>query len=107
MSGITRLPGWPSTAVAGLIALGLGAAQAQQARGVKPAEIDSRFDVIAKRIGMEPDGDSTSLTLKYDYRLNQNLGLNFELPADYTHAARRSRRYTRPQASTVSVTASG
>lgn len=27
--------------------------------------------------------------------------------ADYTHAARRSRRYTRPQASTVSATDSG
>lgn len=73
-------------AVAAVIALGLGTAQAQQARGVNPAEIDSRFDVIAKRISLEPDGDSTSLTLKYDYKLNANWGLNFELPA-YTRLA--------------------
>lgn len=55
-------------------------AQAQQSRGVNPAEIDSRFDVIVKHVGLEPDGKSQSLTLKYDYKLNQQWGLNFELP---------------------------
>lgn len=55
-------------------------AQAQQARGVNPAEIDSRFDVIAKRVNLDPDGTADSLTLKYDYKLNANWGLNFELP---------------------------
>jgi hypothetical protein len=69
------------TTTAGLIALACGAAQAQQARGVNPAEIDSRFDVIVKFVELEPSGRSQSLTLKYDYKLNQNWGLNFELPA--------------------------
>lgn len=56
------------------------ASHAQQARGVNPAEIDSRFDVIAKRVGLDPSGSTQSLTLKYDYKLNQAWGLNFELP---------------------------
>ena len=67
-------------AAAGLIALGLGAAQAQQARGVNPAEIDSRFDVIVKNVELEPSGRTQSLTLKYDQKLNSQWGLNFELP---------------------------
>lgn len=57
-----------------------GDALAQQARGVNPAEIDSRFDVIVKRVELEPAGSTQSLTLKYDYKLNQTWGLNFELP---------------------------
>ncbi|MFC3146927.1 hypothetical protein [Piscinibacterium candidicorallinum] len=55
-------------------------AHAQQARGVNPAEIDSRFDVILKRVELDSTGSTTSLTLKYDYRLNNQWGLNFELP---------------------------
>lgn len=69
-------------AAATLIATGLSsAALAQTSRGVNPADIDSRFDVIVKRINLDPDGHADSLTLKYDYKLNQNWGLNFELPA--------------------------
>jgi hypothetical protein len=66
---------------ASLLALACGLAQAQQARGVNPAEIDSRFDVIAKSVELEPSGRTQSLTLKYDYKLNAQWGLNFELPA--------------------------
>jgi hypothetical protein len=65
-----------------LTATGLcAAALAQESRGVNPADIDSRLDVIVKRIRLEPSGDTTSLTLKYDYKLNTQWGLNFELPA--------------------------
>ena len=63
-----------------LLAASMVQAQAQQARGVNPAEIDSRFDVIAKRTHLSPAGTADSLTLKYDYRLSANWGLNFELP---------------------------
>lgn len=69
-----------SASAACLIALACGTVQAQQARGVNPAEIDSRFDVIVKNVELEPSGRTQSLTLKYDYKLNQNWGLNFELP---------------------------
>jgi hypothetical protein len=68
-------------AAASLIALACSLAQAQQARGVNPAEIDSRFDVIVKNVELEPPGRTQSLTLKYDYKLNAQWGLNFELPA--------------------------
>jgi hypothetical protein len=68
-------------AAAGLIALACELAQGQQARGVNPAEIDSRFDVIVKNVELEPSGRTQSLTLKYDYKLNEQWGLNFELPA--------------------------
>lgn len=57
------------------------AAPAQQARGVNPADIDSRVDVIAKQINLDPDGRARSLTFKYDYKLGSEWGLNFELPA--------------------------
>jgi hypothetical protein len=53
---------------------------AQQVRGVNPADIDSRFDVIAKSIQLDGGGTSHSLTFKYDYKLNNYWGLNFELP---------------------------
>jgi hypothetical protein len=68
------------TAAAALIFLSCGFAHAQQARGVNPAEIDSRFDVIVKNVELEPSGRTQSLTLKYDYKLNPQWGLNFELP---------------------------
>ncbi|MFY8119202.1 MAG: hypothetical protein ACOVLH_15430 [Roseateles sp.] len=55
-------------------------AQAQQARGVNPADIDSRFDLIVKHVALEPEGRSQSLILKYDYKLDARWGLNFELP---------------------------
>jgi hypothetical protein len=68
------------TLAAGVMALACGVAQSQQARGVNPAEIDSRFDVIVKNVELEPDGRTQSLTLKYDYKLTSTWGLNFELP---------------------------
>ena len=75
----------PSLLARGAIALATFAwgatAQAQQARGVNPADIDSRIDVIAKQINLDPDGTSRSLTFKYDYKLGSEWGLNFELPA--------------------------
>jgi len=61
-------------------------AAAQESRGVNPADIDSRFDVIAKRVRLDGGGDTDVLTVKYDYKLNKEWGLNFELPA-YTKLA--------------------
>ena len=58
-----------------------GAAWAQQARGVNPADLDSRFDLSLKRINLDPEGTTDVLTLKFDYKINANWGLNFELPA--------------------------
>jgi hypothetical protein len=69
---------------------------AQESRGVNPADIDSRFDLIAKRVNLEPGGSADSLTLKYDYKLSQNWGLNFELPA-----------YSRLRAPGLSATGNG
>jgi hypothetical protein len=68
------------TMVAALATLA-NAAQAQEVRGVNPADIDSRFDLIVKRVRLEPSGTTDVVTLKYDYKLNNNWGLNFELPA--------------------------
>jgi hypothetical protein len=63
-----------------LTVLACGVAQAEQARGVNPADIDSRVDVIFKRIALDPDGHAQSLTFKYDYKLASEWGLNFEFP---------------------------
>ena len=54
---------------------------AQQARGVNPADIDSRIDLIVKRVNLDPDGTTDVVTVKFDYKLNDNWGVNFELPA--------------------------
>ena len=67
-------------AAVGLIALAGGMAQAEQARGVNPADIDSRVDVIFKRVALDPDGSAQSLTFKFDYKLGPEWGLNFEFP---------------------------
>ncbi len=66
-----------------LLALSAAAASAsaQEARGVNPADIDSRIDVIVKRVNLDPDGTTDIVTLKFDYKLNNNWGINFELPA--------------------------
>lgn len=53
---------------------------AQESRGVNPADIDSRFDLIYKRVNLSPEGKVDTWTLKYDYKLNNQWGLNFELP---------------------------
>ncbi|MEG2884857.1 MAG: hypothetical protein RR884_09785 [Acinetobacter sp.] len=55
-------------------------AHAEPVRGVNPADIDNRFDVIVKHIKLATTGHTDSVTLKYDYKLNNNWGLNFELP---------------------------
>lgn len=57
-----------------------GPLHAQQARGVNPAEIDSRFDLIVKTVNLEATGSVSSATLKYDQKLSDNWGLNFEFP---------------------------
>jgi hypothetical protein len=68
-----------------LIALALltaaGAAAAQQARGVNPADIDSRVDLIVKRVNLHPSGRTDVVTGKFDYKINNNWGVNFEFPA--------------------------
>ena len=64
-----------------LAAATAGTASAQEARGVNPADLDTRIDVIVKRVNLDPDGSTDVLTLKYDYKINDNWGLNFELPA--------------------------
>lgn len=56
-------------------------ASAQEARGVNPADIDSRIDFIVKRVNLDPDGTTDVVTGKFDYKINSNWGLNFELPA--------------------------
>jgi hypothetical protein len=63
-----------------LMALACGLAQADQARGVNPADIDSRVDVIYKRVALDPDGSAQSLTFKFDYKLAPEWGLNVEFP---------------------------
>lgn len=63
------------------LAAATGIASAQESRGVNPADIDSRFDVIVKRVNLDPDGSTDIVTVKFDYKLNNNWGLNFELPA--------------------------
>jgi len=57
------------------------AASAQEARGVNPADIDSRVDLIVKHVKLDPSGTTDVVTFKFDYKLNNNWGLNFELPA--------------------------
>ncbi len=54
---------------------------AQEARGVNPADIDSRIDLIVKRVNLDQDGTTDVVTVKFDYKLNSNWGVNFELPA--------------------------
>lgn len=58
----------------------MASAHAQEVRGVNPAEIDSRADLIYKRINLHPSGVTEIWTAKYDYKLNTQWGLNFELP---------------------------
>lgn len=67
--------------VAGVLMGASLSAQAQSSRGVNPADIDSRADVILKRVRLDPGGHADSVTFKYDYKVNQTVGLNFELPA--------------------------
>jgi hypothetical protein len=68
-------------AAALLVLAAAGTASAQEARGVNPADIDSRVDLIVKRVRLDPGGTTDVVTAKFDYKLNDNWGLNFELPA--------------------------
>jgi hypothetical protein len=70
-----------ATATALLMTVGASSlANAQEARGINPADIDSRVDLIYKRINLHPSGSTDIWTAKYDYKLNNQWGLNFELP---------------------------
>lgn len=57
-------------------------ARAEQvaARGVNPAENDTRFDVIFKYNWLNGGSSIFTSTLKFDYRISREFGLNFELP---------------------------
>lgn len=55
-------------------------AGAQQVRGVNPADIDTRFDIIGKYNWLPGGSFIYTATLKYDYRATDKIGLNFELP---------------------------
>jgi hypothetical protein len=63
---------------------GAGAAQAQQgdlkARGVNPAENDTRADAIFKYNWLQGGAGIFTTTLKFDYRISQEVGFNVELP---------------------------
>lgn len=48
-------------------------------RGVNPAELNNRADAILKVINL-PQGESISFVGKYDMKLGNSFGLNFELP---------------------------
>lgn len=45
-------------------------------RGVNPADIDTRFDVITKYNWLTGDAAVYTTTLKYDYRVTDKIGLN-------------------------------
>lgn len=55
--------------------------ETEAVRGVNPADIDTRVDVIG-RINQLPGGGSMFVTtLKFDYRLTDRMGVNVEFPA--------------------------
>ncbi len=74
--------GWrPALALgAALMACAGGASAQDTTRGVNPADIDSRLDVVFKQVRLEPAGRLDVLTFKYDYKLNAHWGLSAELP---------------------------
>lgn len=51
-----------------------------KARGVNPAENDTRADVILKYNWLTRSAGIFTTTLKFDYRLSQDIGLNIEMP---------------------------
>lgn len=75
----------PASALSGaVIAILLAAtptlADEPQVRGVNPADIDTRLDVIGKYNWLNNGASVFTTTLKYDYRINDQLGVNFEFP---------------------------
>lgn len=51
-----------------------------KARGVNPAENDTRFDIILKHNWLRSGAGVFTTTLKFDYRITQELGFNIEMP---------------------------
>lgn len=51
-----------------------------EARGVNPADIDTRFDTILKYNWLKGGGGIFTTTLKFDYRISSELGFNLETP---------------------------
>lgn len=51
-----------------------------RARGVNPAENDTRADIILKYNWLSGGAGIFTTTLKFDYRVTPELGLNFEMP---------------------------
>lgn len=66
--------------VATVLAASASSTSAQQVRGVNPADIDTRFDVITRYNRLPNDANVFVTTLKYDYRVSDKVGVNFELP---------------------------
>ena len=66
------------------VLLATGGAKAQEsesaARGVNPADIDTRFDTILKYNWLKGGGGIFTTTLKFDYRISSELGFNLETP---------------------------
>lgn len=63
-----------------LISIAAHAEEEVQSRGVNPADIDNRIDLIVKNVMLDGEGDVLSITGKFDKKLSQKVGLNFELP---------------------------
>lgn len=55
-------------------------AQGVQSRGVNPADIDTRIDLINDFIRLNGGGSSNTTTVKIDKKLSNQAGLNFEMP---------------------------
>lgn len=55
------------------------ASDATEVRGVNPADILNRADLIVKFVNL-PDGEALTGILKFDKKLGAGLGANFELP---------------------------
>lgn len=70
--------------VVAFVALAVGSARARaeevKARGVNPAENDTRVDVILKHNWLTNRASIFTTTLKFDYRVTSELGLNVEFP---------------------------
>jgi hypothetical protein len=56
------------------------AAEDIKARGVNPAENDTRADIILKYNWLTRSSGIFTTTLKFDYRLSQEVGFNIEMP---------------------------
>ncbi len=56
-------------------------AQAQAVRSTSFTGMDSRADLIVKRIRLSPAGHADNLILKYDQKLTPSFAINLELPA--------------------------